>query len=151
RAKCPTWVPNVQGSCYKPDAPIPDGGNLYILEKNTGEVRKIADTWVNAPPHWISSTRLAFSTGTPGDPLAGSALWWVDLRGGAPFRVTGEPKPGLRIVGDTWTSDGKHVVYQEATTETVVVLRDEAGNEIARSSGLNFPRIAFSAAWSPDG
>jgi Tol biopolymer transport system component len=151
RAECPSWAPNEPNSCYRPDLPPPDGGNLYVVEITSGAVRQVSDTWVNGPPHWISSTRLAFTAGKRGDLTAGSTLWWADLRGGPPHRVTGGDAAGTQIVRDAWNEDGKRVVYQEAQSVTHIVLRDETGNEIARLTDLNFPRYAFSAAWSPDG
>ncbi len=151
RAKCPTWAPNEPGSCFTPEATSPDGGNLYVLETASGQIRQLSDTWVNTPPRWISSTRIAFTTGQPGNASAGSTLWWVDLRGGPPHAVTNEDPGGLLAVQASWSGDGKRVVYQEAQTGTQIVFRDSLGTEIARSADFNFPRYAFSAAWSPDG
>ncbi len=150
RARCASWAPNEPGSCYRPDAPIPDGGNLYVMEAVSGEVRQLSDAWVTAPPHWVSSSRLAFIGGKAGDPTAGSTLWGADLRGGPAHQVT--PNDADTQVGrDSWTSDGKYVIYQEVKTGTQIVIRDDAGNEIGRSADLNFPRVAFAASWSPDG
>ncbi|MEP7285991.1 MAG: hypothetical protein ABI947_09505 [Chloroflexota bacterium] len=150
RAQCPTWIPNEPGSCYRPDFPTPDGGNLYVMEAQSGQVRKLSDEWVTAPPHWISASRLSFTAGKRGDSTAGSALWWVDLRGGPAHRIS-DDTPGLLITRDSWSADGRRVVYQEADAETRIVIRDDAGTEIARSTQLNFPRVAFAASWSPDG
>ncbi|HLY27341.1 MAG TPA: hypothetical protein VKQ72_13445 [Aggregatilineales bacterium] len=149
RLRCASYVPNEPGSCYRPDAPPPDGGNLFVMEAVSGQVRQVSEAWVIAPPHWISASRLAFTGGTPGDPAAGSSLWWADLRGGPAHQVTATTN-GLFALRDSWTSDGNHVIYQELQNEAHVVIRDGAGNEIARSTDLNFPRVAFSASWSPD-
>jgi Tol biopolymer transport system component len=150
RAVCPTWVPNAPDSCYRPDVTTSDGGNLYVMEVVSGVVTKVSDEWVTAPPYWISSTRLSFTSGKRGDPTAGSSLWWADLRGGPAHKVSGD-KAGILVTRDTWSKDGRRVVYQEADAGTNIVIRDDAGNEIARSTELNFPRVAFSASWSPDG
>src|SRR5207302_11291628 len=72
RAQCQSWEPNAPSSCYKPNTPPPDGGNLYVLEALSGQIRKVSDAWVTAPPHWISTSRLSFISGQPGDPGAGS-------------------------------------------------------------------------------
>jgi Tol biopolymer transport system component len=151
RANCPTWAPNEPQSCYRPDLPPPDGGNLYVVEATSGAVRQLSDAWVNSAPHWISSTRLVFTSGKPGDLRAGSTLWWADLRGGPPHRLTDADPAGVLIVRDAWSADGKRVIYQEAESLTHIVARDDAGNEIARILDFNFPRYAFTAAWSPDG
>jgi len=151
RKQCPNWIPNEPGSCYKPDAAIPDGGNLYVIEIASGDIRLVSDAWVNAPPHWISASRLAFTSGKPGDLTAGSTLWWADLRGGSPRRITDEDPAGRLVLRDVWSADGRRVAYQEAESITHIVIRDDMGKEISRSSSLNFPRYALSAAWSPDG
>lgn len=151
RAQCTSWEPNAPGSCYKPDSPTPDGGNLYIIEAVSGQVRQVSDQWITAPPHWISSTRLAFTSGKPNAPDAGNTLWWADLRGGPPHRVTDANAQGNVIVRDSWSADGNRVIYQEAQTGTHIVMRDAAGKEIARSTDINFPRYDFAAEWSPDG
>src|SRR5258708_23301707 len=39
RQHCQSWEPNAPGSCYRPDAPAPDGGNLYVMETVSGQVR----------------------------------------------------------------------------------------------------------------
>jgi Tol biopolymer transport system component len=129
---------------------MPDGGNLYVMEAVSGQVRELSDQWVTAPPHWISPTRLAFITSQRGNASSGSSLWWADLRGGPSHKVSGDAS-GVLVTGDSWTSDGSKVVYQEAGTMTQIVIRDDAGTEIARSADLNFPRVAFAASWSPDG
>jgi Tol biopolymer transport system component len=151
RARCASWVPNEPGSCYRPDAPVPDGGNLYVMEAVSGEVRQLSDAWVTVPPHWVSSSRVAFISGKAGDPTAGSSLWWADLRGGPAHQVTPDNGSPTQVQRDSWTADGRRVVYQEVKNGTQIVIRDEAGNEIARSADLNFPRVAFAADWSPDG
>jgi Tol biopolymer transport system component len=150
RDVCSTWAPDAPNTCYSITQPIPDGGNLYIIEVASGVVKKVSDQWVIAPPTWSSSTRLAFTSGKRGEGSAGSSLWWVDLRGGTANRVTSD-KLGVLALRDAWTADGKHVVYQEAENDTRIVIRDESGNEVAHSTDLNFPRVAFSASWSPDG
>jgi Tol biopolymer transport system component len=151
RAQCPTWVPNEPESCFKPDLPVPDGGNLYVLDIASATIRQLSDAWVNTPPHWISSTRISFTSGTSGDISAGSTLWWADLRGGPAHAVTQTDPNGLIVVRDSWSSDGRRVIYQEAQSGTQIVLRDQLGVEVARSTEFEFPRYTFSAAWSPDG
>ncbi len=153
RAQCPSWAPNETRTCFRPDgsATIPDGGALYVLESVSGQIRQVSDSWVTAPPHWVSSSRLAFTSGKSGDPAAGTTLQWVDLRGGAARAVTAIEPGGILILRDAWNGDGSRVLYQEAGAQTALVLRDDSGTELARSTELTFPRYAFTAAWSPDG
>jgi Tol biopolymer transport system component len=123
---------------------------LYVMEAVSGQVRMLSDQWVTAPPRWISSSRLAFIGGERGNVDHGTVLWWADLRGGPTHNVSGN-SPGSLVTGDSWTADGSRVVYEEAALTTQIVIRDDAGNEITRSGDYNFPRVAFSASWSPDG
>lgn len=151
RAVCQTWQPNAPDSCYRPDAALPDGGHVYLLNTATDEVRKVSDAWVTEPPQWITASRLSFTGGVRGDPAAGSTLYVADAAGGAPRAITDPDPNGVRVLRDAWSRDGSRVVYQESGAETVIVMRDDAGNEIGRTDRPGFPRQTFSAAWSPDG
>jgi Tol biopolymer transport system component len=151
RAFCPTWQPNAPGSCYTPDALPPDGGQLYLWERATGEVRRLAEEWLVAPPVWISATEIGFVAGRRGDPLAGTALYRVSLNGGAPQAVS-PLSADTRILREAWSPDGARVIYQAAGPESAIILRSAEGQELARlDPRLSFPRFAFRAAWSPDG
>lgn len=151
RAFCPTWEPNAPDSCYTPEAQPPDGGQLYLWERATGEVRLLAEEWVVAPPKWLSETEIAFVAGKRGDPLAGTALYRVDINSGALQAVTPLDED-VRIVRDSWSADGQRVIYQAVGAESAIILRSTDGQELARlDPRLSFPRFAFSAAWSPDG
>src|SRR5258708_19840642 len=121
RQQCPNWIPNQPGSCYRPDTPAPDGGNLYVMEAVSGQVRLVSDQWVTAPPHWISASRLAFASGKRGDPPSGSSLWWADLRGGPAHKVSGDGK-GLLVIPDSWTTDAKRLLYHEAQPTTQILI-----------------------------
>ncbi|PJF43449.1 MAG: hypothetical protein CUN50_00575 [Candidatus Thermofonsia Clade 1 bacterium] len=151
RAICPTWEPNAPGSCYTPDAPVPDGGQLYLWERATGEVRRLAEEWLVAPPQWISATEIAFIGGKRGDPLAGTTLYRISINGGAPQAVT-PSQTDERVLRMAWSPDGKRVIYQTSGAENTIIMRSADGQELARlDARLSFPRFAFSAAWSPDG
>ncbi len=151
RAFCPTWQPNEPDSCYTPEASLPDGGQLYLWERATGEVRRLAEEWVVAPPQWLSPTEIAFVARKRDDPLGGTALYRVSIAGGAPQAVT-PLEDDLRVVREAWSADGGRVIYQAVGAESAIILRDADGQELARlDPRLSFPRFAFSAAWSPDG
>jgi Tol biopolymer transport system component len=153
RTQCPSWAPNEPGSCATADGKVPDGGNLFVMDAVSKEVRMLSNQWVGAPPHWVGSTRLAFIQTRPDDPTAGSSLWYVDLRGGSAKQVTGgtDTASPRFATGDAWSPDGIKVLVQESDTTTRLVLRNEAGDELARNTDLNFPRYLFAAAWSPNG
>jgi Tol biopolymer transport system component len=150
RDKCPTWEPNAPGSCYRPDASTPDSGQLYVLDLTSGQVRRVSETWLSAPPQWVSRSQVAFVSSASGDSSGDSALWLIDVSGGAPVAISNAGATGTRILRDGWSSGGALVVYQEAAQETSVIMRDATGQEIARSTQFKFPRFAFTAAWSPD-
>ena len=150
RDVCPTYEPNVAGTCYTENPLPPDGGQLYVYMAATGEVRKLSDKWVTTPPHWINANRLAFNGGKQGEPLAGSSLSWVNVFTGDLKQVT-PAEDGLSALNDAWSPDGSKVVYQEIGTDTVIVVRDENGTELGRLADFSFPRFGFAAAWSLDG
>ncbi|MFQ3535324.1 MAG: hypothetical protein SNJ58_05565 [Aggregatilineales bacterium] len=151
RAFCPTWEPNAPNSCYTPEASAPEGGQLYLWERATGEVRLLAEEWVIAPPKWLSATEIAFVAARRGEPLSGTGLYRVRVDGGAP-RVVVPQVDDVRVVREAWSADGARVIYQAVGAESVIIVRSADGEEIARlDPRLSFPRFAFSAAWSPDG
>lgn len=151
RALCPTWQPNAPDSCYTPDAPPPDGGQLYVWERATGEVRLLAEAWLIAPPVWLNATEIGFVAGQRGDSLAGTALYRVSLNGGAPQAVS-PLSAEARVLREAWSPNGARVIYQAVGAESAIVLRSADGQELARlDPRLSFPRFAFRAAWSPDG
>ncbi len=151
RAICPTWEPNAPNSCYTPETPAPDGGQLYIWERASGEVRLIAEQWVIAPPKWISATQIGFVAGQRGDPLSGNTLYSVNINGGVPQAIS--PLSGEdRVLREAWSPDGARVIYQAVGTDNAIIVRDASGAELTRlDDRLSFPRFAFSAAWSPNG
>ncbi|MCC7205787.1 MAG: PD40 domain-containing protein [Anaerolineae bacterium] len=152
RELCPTWEPNAPGSCYTPDRPTPDGGQPFVLDTATGEIRRLADVWVATPPEWVDASRLSFVSGAPGDPGEEATLWLANAATGeAPRALVGPLSGGTRIMRPAWSRDGSRVVFQEAGAENAIVLMDDAGQELARTTDYSFPRGAFTAAWSPDG
>jgi Tol biopolymer transport system component len=154
RAKCPSWVPGEAETCYAPDAIPPIGGNLYVLDAVSHQVRLMSDQLLTSAPHWITATRLAFNapaTNASGD-KTGARAWWVDLRGGPPHQVTDtDLTDSAQALREAWSPDGHNVVYQEVDATSRIVLRTEVGKLITHLDQFNFPRFGFSAAWSPDG
>jgi Tol biopolymer transport system component len=148
RAVCKTWEPNAPDTCYSEDAPPPDGGHLYLYAAANGEVRKLSDDWLTAPPRWITPMRVGYSAGTRGDPIAETALKWVNALTGTVTTISPE---GTSALNEAWTVDGSKVIYQEIGTDADIVVRDDNGNELGRLADLDFPRFGFAAAWSPDG
>ena len=68
RAQCPSWIPGEAGTCDGTDTPAPTGGNVYVMEMGTKQVRQLSDQWVNEPPKWANPRTVVFSSG---DPLLG--------------------------------------------------------------------------------
>jgi Tol biopolymer transport system component len=150
RNTCPSWQPDATPTCYKPDANPPTGGSLYVMDIATKQVRLLSEQFINTPPRWITSARVAFSTGDPADLTAGAALWWGDARGGTVQRVSGTDST-VFASNESWSPDGSRVIYQESDTSTRLVIRDEKGEIVGRNIELNFPRFLFQATWAADG
>ncbi len=144
RGKCPSWQPGVTPSCYAPNAQLPTGGGLYVIDASGQHVRQLSDQLITAPARWLTASRIAYTVG--------SALWWVDLRDGSMHQVTNlDQSDTTAALRDAWAPDGRTVVYQEAGTSTRIVLRADDGTLTAALDQFNFPRYSFTAAWSPDG
>lgn len=154
RLACPTWEPNVEGSCYAPDAPAPTGGNLFIYELATGQTTQISDRWLVEPPRWINNQRIAYTAGQRNDLLATTELGWIDRVNGAANPIVPSSSNALALSA-SWSSDGARVIYQEirpdAQPDSRIVIRDQAGQEVGQLTDLAFPRFGFAGAWSPDG
>lgn len=151
RARCPSWTPGDADAC---DAALdaPDGGNPYIMDVATDEVRQISDQWLTEPPRWVNTRQVAFATGEPalGDPER--VLWLVDIVSGQEraVRLAGGPANQINLA-ESWAPNGGSVLFQNASgTANIITLMAANGNLIGRSEDLNFPRFGVSAAWSPD-
>ena len=68
RARCPSWIPGEPEPATARIQPPPDGGNVYVLEIATGQVRQLSDQWVTEPPRWANPRTVVYSSG---DPLLG--------------------------------------------------------------------------------
>ncbi len=153
RAQCPSWIPGEAGACDALTDPAPIGGNIYVMDMVTAEVRQLSDEFVTERPRWVNSGRLAFHTG---DPIFGDAerkLFIADVNTSQVREVRladGSDEP-LRL-SEAWSPDGNAVLYQSVsnTTAEVIAVRID-GSLIGRTSELNFPRFGMSAAWSLDG
>jgi len=144
-AQCPAWTPGQPNSCAQPGATAPSGGGLYIVDATGKQARLLStsDQVITSPPHWISATRIAYTVG--------GNLWWVDVRDSSTHQATKYPSDNsVQALRDSWAPDGQAVAYQEAGLSTQIVLQNSDGTPIDTLKGFNFPRISFSAAWSPD-
>lgn len=153
RARCPSWIPGDANACDAlTDAP-PNGGNPFVLDLATEEIRQLSDQWLTEPPRWVNQRQVAYASGEPafGDPER--ILYSVDV-------VTGQERAVRLVAGpvnqinlaEAWSPTGRAVVFQDASgTSNPVVLMDSSGNLIGRNQDLNFPRFGMAATWSPDG
>lgn len=150
RDTCPSWRPG--GGCLERDPDGPSGGQLYVYDFASGEVRQLSDELLTEPPYWINSRLLAFATG---DFLLGDdfrRLWQVDVVTGQVRQFTLADSPETPFyLAESWSPDGQRVVFQRAGDVTDIVLMDADGRELAALDQFNFARFAFHAAWSPDG
>jgi len=151
RARCPSWIPGEANACDV-QVSAPSGGNPYILDMTTEEVRQISSQWLSEPPRWVNNRQVAFATGEPalGDPER--VLWLVDIvtNQERAVRLAGGPAEQVNLA-EAWAPNGGAVVFQDASgTANIITLMAANGNLIGRSEDLNFPRFGISAAWSPD-
>lgn len=91
------------------------GGDIWVVDKNGGEARRITSTAaVESDPHFSPDGHwIAFTSNRPGV----AAVYIVPAEGGIPTRLTWYPA-GSNVRG--WTPDGKHVIYT-STRETAPV------------------------------
>jgi Tol biopolymer transport system component len=148
RLRCPTWVPGEEGSCGQVNATPPTSGNLFILNLETGETRQITDLQLNGPPHWITPTKLEFSTGGGNALAETSDIWLIDIEAGSAVQIN---TPGTLSLGEHWTDDASRVVYQQAGDTTTIIVANAIGGTVATSTDYGFPRFGMAADWSPDG
>ena len=149
RVRCPTWVPDAEGSCSQLEALPPTGGNLFVADAETGAVQQVSDLWVDSPPVWVSNLQIAVTTGLS-DPLATrSEVWLINVQAGTARKVS--ETDGVLNLGAVWSPGGQQVIYQELTDPPRIVLRDARGTLLGETERYLFPRFGFAAAWSPGG
>jgi len=149
RLRCPSWIPGAPGTCDGTQNPPPTGGNVFVMNVLTREVRQVSDVWVSEPPRWLNDRQVVYAAGDPlfGDPER--ELWITDISSGASRQVL-VPGDPLKLA-ESWSPDGSRVIYQSAGTSTQIVLASVDGTQIGRTGDLLYTRYGMSAAWSPDG
>jgi Tol biopolymer transport system component len=133
--------------------PPPDGGNPFLYDLASGEIRQLSDQWLTEPPRWINQRQVAFASGDPafGDPER--TLFIVDVltQQERAVRMTQGPINQVNL-SEAWSPDGSAVIFQDASgSSNPVVMMNDAGVVIGRHDDLNFPRFGMAADWSPDG
>jgi len=124
-----------------------DGGGLFVMGATGESVRRVTDLGFN--PAWSPDGRqLAFANEAVGDPYSRaieSELWKVDLRDGAPTRLT-----ETDAVQPAWSPDGGRIAFWSNTGgQRDVWTVDAAGGEPLAVTSDRF--TDWSPAWSPDG
>jgi len=149
RERCPTWTPDEEGSCSQLDAPLPTGGNLFVADVETGAVQRVSDLWVDSPPVWVSNLQIAVTTGASDLLATQTEIWLTNVQAGTARRIS--EAEGVLNIGAVWSPGGQQVIYQELTDPPRIVLRDARGTLINQTERYLFPRLGFTAAWSPGG
>lgn len=153
RAVCPSWIPGEENACDALSQAPPTGGNVYVLEVDTGIVTQISDTWVTESPYWVNSSLLAFASGDQFDLLNPQRRIWLG-------NVITNQAQEIRLLGDSdttsylseaWSPDGQYVLVQISDTSNRIVLMTADGQLIRQDDELDFPRFGMSAVWSPNG
>ena len=117
------------------------GGDIWIVDKNGGEARRITSTpAVESDPHFSPDGKwIAFTSNRSGFP----AVYVVPAEGGIPRRLTWYPAAAS---ARGWTPDGKRILYS-TTRETAPVGYGRLWS-VATTGG---PSELLSATWGFDG
>lgn len=154
RATCPSWLPGDANACdARTDIP-PVGGQVYLLDVETGFVQQVADEFVTEPPRWINNATLVFAAGDQTDLLNPTrTLWLASVPGGTPRQLLLNNDAAALYLSDVWSPDGTAVVFQYNTAATSEVVMMSTNGQVLRRRGaeLLFPRFGMAAAWSPRG
>lgn len=148
RAECPSWVPGEPESCSTSGHAPRAGGNLFVADLQTEQVRPVGQAWLSGSPTWISNLQIAYTTQSAG-PAATSEVWVSNIQGGTTRKVSAD-EDGL-VLGVAWAPGGSRVIYQRSTEPRGLVMRDSNGGLIKSSDQYTFARYGFAAGWSPAG
>ena len=123
------------------------GGDIWVVDKNGGEARRITSTAaVESDPHFSPDNRwIAFTSNRSGV----AEVYIVPTEGGIPTRLTWYPA-GSSARG--WTPDGKNIIYTSAReTAPVGYARLWSVPVTGGPSTLLPAPWGFDASFSPDG
>ncbi len=154
RATCPSWIPGDANACDALTDTPPVGGQVYLLDVETGFVQQVSDQFVTEPPHWINNATLAFAAGNQADLLNPTrTLWLASVPGGTPRQLLLNNDASALYLSDVWSPDGTAVLFQYNTPSTSEIVLMSTNGQILRRRGddLLFPRFGMAAAWSPRG
>lgn len=152
RATCPSWIPGDANACDPLTTPQPLGGQVYIVDLETEEVRQISEEYVTEPPYWVNNTLLAFAVGDGQDLLKPErTLWLANIPGKTARQVALPGDTDSLYLSDVWSPDGTKVLFQHVTTSSAsLVLMNTDGTVVQeRTDDLLFPRYGLRASWSP--
>lgn len=154
RNTCPSWTPGESGFCDVLNTPAPYQGNVFVLERATGNIRQIGEVVTSEVPRWVNNRLIAIAGGDISNLLAPQrTLWLGDIERQTALPVTLQGDTNALYLADAWSPDGTSVLFQRATTSgTSVVMMNTDGTLIReRTDDLAFPRFGMSSAWSPLG
>ena len=149
RARCPGgWLPGAQDGCDFLRDEVHEGGNPWLLEIESGELRQLSERWLPEAPYWVNERLVALADGD-----LQRRISLLDIVSGEERRVHPQDNAtGQGGLAEVWSPDGSRVVLQDTSaTASVTTLLDGEGQRIAAFSRLTFPRYGMAAAWSPNG
>ncbi len=152
RTTCPSWIAGDANACDPLTTPLPLGGQVYIMNLETREVRQISDAYVTEPPYWVNNTLLAYAVGDGQDLLKPQrSLWLANIPGKSTRQIKMANDESGLYLSDAWSPDGSKVLFQHVTAaKTSLVLMNTAGTVIKeRTEDVNFPRYGLRSSWSP--
>lgn len=153
RVKCASWIPGQPGACDALTDTPPTGGNIYVLDLETGEISQISDQWVSEPPRWLSARQIVFGVTDPDNILNPERTLWIGdvaSKQAREVRLEGGPENPINL-SEAWSPDGSQVIFQSAGETSQIVLMRADGTLINSRDDLNYPRFGMAASWSPDG
>ncbi|MEL6527464.1 MAG: hypothetical protein AAFQ07_17310, partial [Chloroflexota bacterium] len=146
--------PADDGACDALTQETPIGGTVYLLDRDSGDVRQLSDVYVTEAPRWLNNTRLVFAGGDQTDLLNPSrSLWLADVTTNEvqEIRLTADlQEDSVLYLADAWSDDGQQVIFQRVTASSnEIILADVNGNLVARpNTDLSFPRFGVRMDWS---
>lgn len=153
RMTCPTWEPTQPDACTATLNAAPRGGQVHVLDTQTGIITRLSDAMTFERPYWINTRLLAFSGGDAFDLFTPSReLYLAQVPAMTAQRVTLEDAPDdIVYVRERWAADGTRVIFQNAGPVNEIVVMSASGERQGTLADVSLARFALAADWTPDG
>lgn len=149
RLDCISWIPGEGGCDATVDKPA-TAGHLFVYDLNSGEVKQISEQLVIEPPRWATSRLLSYAVTDTTDILSPErTLFLAEVTSGKVTPVALRGTSGGIYASEAYSRDGQYVILQNIgpSGNSQVVLMTTAGEPIASTDAMNFPRGGMAASW----